>query len=195
LNKPDIIEVIGARVELRKAGREYCGLAPCHDDRRPSLRVNAEKQVWFCDPCARGGDVIDFVMLADRVSFPEALRTLGMDATARPPVPKPSPNRTAGGLLADWLNRQFLLFGARCRRLSRQIAIADDPELLESIIRDWEILSDIHGDLANPELAAELWEARESIEALTADVELEPPDPLPRLTEAYRAYLRSLVTC
>jgi len=43
---------------LQKRGREYVGRCPFHEDRTPSLRVNAEKKTWHCFPCARGGGVV-----------------------------------------------------------------------------------------------------------------------------------------
>jgi CHC2 zinc finger len=193
MDKPNIIEVIGARIDLRKVGREYYGLAPCHDDRRPSLRVNPEKQFWYCDPCARGGDVIDFVMLVDDLTFSEACKALGIEADRRP-----APRRTskAAHLLAEWMNQQHLGVGARCRELSREIALAEeipDPELVESLSVEWEILSDLHEALAYPQEAPNLWNLRELIERITADVEPEALPEFPPLTDAYRAYLRSIV--
>jgi hypothetical protein len=195
-DKPDILEVIGARTNLRKVGREYRGLAPCHDDRRPSLRVNPEKQLWFCDPCGKGGDVIKFMMVADGLTFPQALRVLDIEGD-RPP-PRRNPHQRAAALLAGWLNHQHIAVGSLCREVFSQIAIADeicDRELSIHLRREWDILSDLHGDLANPAFAAELWAVRESIEALTADVEREPPPVFPPLTESYRFYLRGLVQC
>jgi hypothetical protein len=197
-DKPDILEVIGARIKLRKVGREYHGLAPCHDDRRPSLRINPEKQAWYCDPCGRGGDVIEFVMVADGLTFPQALCALGINGDSDRPPLRRNPHQRAAALLAAWLNHQHLLVGAKCRELSAQIAIADeigDRELSDSLGGKWAILADLHGDLANPAFAAELWAARDSIEALTADVPPEPSPVFPPLTESYRARLRSLVEC
>src|SRR5262245_57049902 len=77
--RPDIIEIVSRYTSLRRVGKEYSGTSPCHNDRRPSLRVNADKQLWYCDPCATGGDVIRFVEVAENVSFKEALNILGMD--------------------------------------------------------------------------------------------------------------------
>lgn len=60
---------------------------PWHDDKRPSLRINIDKQVWRCDPCDIGGDVFDFVARHQGADFPGALRFLadraGMNATTK----------------------------------------------------------------------------------------------------------------
>jgi hypothetical protein len=195
LSKPDIMEVVDRYTALRKRGREFVGLAFCHDDRRPSMRINPEKQLWYCDPCARGGDVISFIQLAEKVDFKEACQILKIEKDR--PVLRP-PHATHGAraaiLLAHWMNEQYLLVGALCRQLSSDIALAEqipDPELVSSMEYEWEILSDLHEDLANPKHAAELWSARESIEDITADVELEPIMEFPPLADEYRKYLKS----
>ena len=101
---------------------------------------------------------------------------------------KPDPARQrASARLAAWMNDQHLKLGSLCRELSRKIALAEsipDPELVESLSREWEILSDLHDDLQNPDYAAELWEARDKIELLTADVDPESLMEFPILTDA-----------
>jgi hypothetical protein len=117
---------------------------------------------------------------------------LGIESGGRRTAPRTSRFRKAAPLLAAWLNEQHLLIGARCRQVSRRIAITEDPELIELLTREWEILSDLHEDLVNSEFCAELWESRELIEQITAGIELEPTEPFPLLTDSYRAYLRGL---
>lgn len=72
----DIIDVIGATLELQPQGRNFVARCPWHDDRRPSMTVNQERQTWKCWPCDIGGDVFSFVMRRDGVDFPAAVRTL-----------------------------------------------------------------------------------------------------------------------
>jgi len=58
----DIVELMGnLGIKLKKAGKEYVGLCPFHDDRNPSLSVNREKGIWHCFGCGRGGDVHRFI--------------------------------------------------------------------------------------------------------------------------------------
>ena len=192
--RPHIVEVIEQYVPLRRRGRQLWGLCPFHAEKTASFSVNEEKELFFCHGCHAGGDVISFVMLADGLTFPRALRALGIDGD-RPP-PRRNPHHRAAALLAGWLNDQHLLVGTRCREVSAQIAIADeipDRELSIHLRREWEILSDLHEDLADPALAPELWAARNTIEAITAVVTPEPVPEFPPLTQSYRAYLRSLV--
>jgi DNA primase len=72
----DIVDVMGATLELQPQGRNFVTRCPWHNDQRPSLTVNQQRQSWKCWPCDIGGDVFSFVMRRDGVDFPTALRTL-----------------------------------------------------------------------------------------------------------------------
>lgn len=56
IDKPSIVETIGAHVQLRRAGKEYVGLCPFHPDKRPSLYVNEDKGVFLCRVCQPVGE-------------------------------------------------------------------------------------------------------------------------------------------
>ncbi len=72
----DIVDLIGSHVQLRRQGRNYVGLCPWHDDSRPSLQVNPERQSFKCWVCDIGGDIFSFVMKVEGVEFREALEIL-----------------------------------------------------------------------------------------------------------------------
>lgn len=72
----DIVDLIGDYVHLRREGRGYKGLCPWHDDSRPSLQVNPERQSFKCFVCNIGGDIFSFVMKQENVEFREALEML-----------------------------------------------------------------------------------------------------------------------
>jgi len=76
----NIVDVIGARVALKKAGRHWKALCPFHSEKTPSFIVSPERQSWKCFGCGRGGSAIDFVMENERVDFVEALTTLAEKA-------------------------------------------------------------------------------------------------------------------
>lgn len=72
----DIVDLVGRYLPLRRQGRIYVGTCPWHDDSRPSLQVNPERQSWKCWVCNIGGDVFSFVMQHERIGFREALELL-----------------------------------------------------------------------------------------------------------------------
>ncbi|MFS8531384.1 DNA primase [Sphaerobacter thermophilus] len=91
--RTDIVEVIGQHVTLRKAGRNFKGLCPFHQEKTPSFIVFPETQTFHCFGCGVGGDVFNFVMQFERVDFREALQTLAQRAgvtleQAAPPPPE-----------------------------------------------------------------------------------------------------------
>jgi DNA primase len=72
----DIVDVISEHVNLVKKGREMVGLCPFHDDHRPSMNVNAVKQIFKCFACGVGGDVFKFVQMRENLSFSQAIERL-----------------------------------------------------------------------------------------------------------------------
>lgn len=85
----DIVQVIGRKVQLRQTGRNFVGLCPFHDERTPSFSVNPERQFYHCFGCQRGGNVINFIMETEHLSFPEAVTKLAQEQGI--PVPSLSP--------------------------------------------------------------------------------------------------------
>ena len=76
----DIVDVISQHVRLKKRGKNFVGLCPFHQEKTPSFTVSAEKQVFHCFGCAKGGNVFTFVMEFEKVSFTEAVRSLAEKA-------------------------------------------------------------------------------------------------------------------
>src|ERR1700742_4809201 len=82
-----VSEVVGRRVKLKKAGREYKGLSPFQQERTPSFTVNDQKQFYHDFSTGKHGNIFDFVMETDGVSFPEAVERLAsMAGLALPSV-------------------------------------------------------------------------------------------------------------
>ncbi|WP_425399713.1 DNA primase [Aeoliella sp.] len=90
----DIVDLVGSYLQLRRQGRGYVAHCPWHDDSRPSLQVNPERQTFKCWVCDIGGDVFSFVMRMERLEFREALEMLaeraGIQLTSGP-APKHEP--------------------------------------------------------------------------------------------------------
>ena len=72
----DIVQVVQDSVPLKKAGSSYKGLCPFHSEKTPSFNVNRDKGFFHCFGCGTGGDVIKFVELQEKLSFPEAVHHL-----------------------------------------------------------------------------------------------------------------------
>jgi len=85
-----VSEVVGRRVKLKKAGREWKGLSPFQQEKTPSFFVNDQKQAWFDFSSGLNGNIFDFVMKTDGVPFPEAVERLA--AMAGVPLPAATPD-------------------------------------------------------------------------------------------------------
>ena len=79
-SKLNIIDIINEKVPLKKAGRNFKGLCPFHNEKTPSFMVSPDRQVFHCFGCSKGGSVIDFVMEYEHMEFPEALEELAQRA-------------------------------------------------------------------------------------------------------------------
>ena len=79
LDRADIVDVVGSRVDLRKSGKNHSACCPFHDEKTPSFTVSSEKQFYYCFGCGAGGNAIGFVMDFDRVAFPEAVEKLAQN--------------------------------------------------------------------------------------------------------------------
>jgi DNA primase len=74
--RADIVEVIGSRVPLKKAGREYKACCPFHDEKTPSFWVSPDKQFYHCFGCGAHGTGLGFLMQYEQLPFPEAVEEL-----------------------------------------------------------------------------------------------------------------------
>jgi DNA primase len=94
-NSADIVRVVSDYVSLKGTGSAFKGLCPFHSEKTPSFSVHREKQIFHCFGCGAGGDVFSFIMLAEKVSFPEAVRIVAEKCGV------PIPANTAFGGLDD----------------------------------------------------------------------------------------------
>jgi len=75
-SRVDIVELASEYLTLKKAGRNFIGLCPFHQEKTPSFTVNRDKQIFYCFGCGEGGNVITFLMKIADKTFPEAIKDL-----------------------------------------------------------------------------------------------------------------------
>jgi DNA primase len=85
----NLSDIIGRSVRLTRAGREFKGCCPFHNEKTPSFTVNDDKQFYHCFGCGAHGDVVGFMMQANNLSFIEALEALAQEAGLQ--IPEQSP--------------------------------------------------------------------------------------------------------
>ncbi len=98
LNRVDIVEVIDARVPLKKKGREYWACCPFHGEKTPSFSVSPNKQFYHCFGCQQSGNAIGFLMDYDHMEFVEAVETLAQQLGLEVPYEQGQGPRKPQGL-------------------------------------------------------------------------------------------------
>ena len=118
LARTDLVELVNARVPLKKAGRNYTACCPFHQEKTPSFSVAPDKQFYYCFGCGASGNALGFLMEYDRLSFPEAVEQLASRAGLE--VPKEEgPRAEQSRQQRDRLQVLYDLLG-RAERFYRQ---------------------------------------------------------------------------
>ena len=89
----DIVDVVGQYTQLKKAGVNFKGLCPFHNEKTPSFMVSPEKQIAYCFGCHKGGDIFQFIIEVESLGFREALELLANRAGVTLPEDKVSMER------------------------------------------------------------------------------------------------------
>lgn len=123
IDRADIVEVIGSRVQLKKAGREYKSPCPFHNEKTPSFTVSPQKGFYHCFGCGAHGTALGFLIEFDRLEFPEAVEELAqLVGVTVPREEKPGTERAPTAPVYDTLART-----ARCY----QQALKSEPAAIE----------------------------------------------------------------
>ncbi|SIO08939.1 DNA primase [Sulfurivirga caldicuralii] len=93
LAQTDIVQVIGQRVPLKKAGRNYVACCPFHSEKTPSFNVIPSKQFYHCFGCGASGDAIKFLQEYDGLSFTDAVEALAQQVGLQVPYQKLTPEQ------------------------------------------------------------------------------------------------------
>ncbi len=100
--RTDIVELIGGRVQLKKAGREWKSCCPFHNEKTPSFWVSPDKQFYHCFGCGAHGTALGFLMEHDKLPFPDAVEELASRLGLE--VPREDDGRVARARPGDGLH-------------------------------------------------------------------------------------------
>ena len=112
----DIVSVIGDVVSLRKTGATWKGLCPFHQEKTPSFNVNKDKGFFKCFGCDTKGDVVKFVELYQKLSFPEAVRHLAQRAGIQVPETTSGPEEREAAAERQALMALHVIFSTSHQR-------------------------------------------------------------------------------
>jgi DNA primase len=121
VSRSDIVEIIGARVPLKKAGREFKACCPFHNEKSPSFSVSAEKQFFHCFGCGAHGTVIGFLMQYEKMEFLDAVADLSQRAGLELPREAEGKRDSGSGDLYELMMRAARFFEQN---------LADSPKAL-----------------------------------------------------------------
>lgn len=129
LNRVDIVEVVGSRVQLKKAGANFLGLCPFHAEKSPSFTVSPNKQFYHCFGCGKHGSAIGFLMDYAGIGFVDAIKDLAQNAGMTVPEREDgiAPERRAEQqvrtmALSDVMNQSCQFYRAQLRQSQAAIA-------------------------------------------------------------------------
>jgi len=122
IDRIDIVEVIGTRVQLKKAGREYKAPCPFHNEKTPSFTVSPQKGFYHCFGCGAHGTALGFLLEFDRLEFPEAVEELAHIAGLTVPRDEQSERRAPSAPVYETL--------AKAAGIYRQ-ALKDNPAAID----------------------------------------------------------------
>jgi DNA primase len=135
--RTDIVEVIGRRVPLRKAGHEFSACCPFHDEKTPSFTVSPAKQFYHCFGCGAHGTAISFLMERDGMSFVEAVEDLA--ALAGMTVPRDADPVHPVTDLYDVMQRAADIYRRELKKSESAQAYVRERGLDDAIVADFGI--------------------------------------------------------
>ncbi|MEM1231587.1 MAG: DNA primase, partial [Pseudomonadota bacterium] len=139
LDRVDIVEVIDARVKLKKAGRDYQARCPFHNEKTPSFTVSPTKQFYHCFGCGESGTALTFLMEHDRMEFVEAVETLASLVGLEVPREATARSDPKERSLYDLLKEASLLYQAELRQSPVAIDYLKGRGLTGIVARDFGV--------------------------------------------------------
>ncbi len=141
-DRTDIVQVVGQFVQLKRAGNNFKGLCPFHQEKTPSFNVNAERQFYHCFGCQESGDVFSFVMKTEGRRFTEVVEDLAARAGVElPRLESPGEARAAAQRRSE--RQQSLELNAKTAELYRKLLAADSGSAAREYLKKRGIGNDI----------------------------------------------------
>ena len=140
--RSDIVEVINARVPLKRKGKEFTACCPFHNEKTPSFTVSENKQFYYCFGCHAKGNVIGFLMDYEHLSYVDAIETLAADQHLDVPHEDnalSSKNKEDKQPLYDILKQASELFQKQLKTSERAIAYLKQRGLSGEIAKQFKI--------------------------------------------------------
>ena len=137
LDRADLVEIISERLKLTRAGNEYKGLCPFHQEKTPSFTVSPSKGFFHCFGCGAHGSALGFLMQHDRLDFPAAVEALagryGLE------LPRSGPSRPSGKGLYDLLHAVARHYVEQLKNYSAAKEYLQGRGLSGTIARDYAL--------------------------------------------------------
>ena len=134
LARTDLVELIDARVPLKKTGRNYSACCPFHQEKTPSFTVAPDKQFYYCFGCGASGNAVGFLMEYEHMNFPEAVKQLASRAGME--VPESRPETAADKQRKDRLQSLYDLLSRAERFYSQQLRQAPEKQKAVSYLKN-----------------------------------------------------------
>ncbi|MCE7660909.1 DNA primase [Vibrio fluvialis] len=134
LARLDIVDIIDARVKLKKKGKNYSACCPFHNEKTPSFSVSQEKQFYHCFGCGVHGNAIDFMMEYERLEFPEAIEELASFLGLEVPREERSNgsfNKNAPRANSEEKRNLYDLMGSIAQFYRQQLKVASNRHAIE----------------------------------------------------------------
>lgn len=133
LARTDLVELIDARVPLKRSGSNFMARCPFHNEKTPSFSVNRDKQFYYCFGCGARGTAISFLMDYDRLSFPEAIEALA-DALGLP-VPREQGEGADRKSALESAQALYSILEQACRFYRQQLKLHPDARRAVEYLR------------------------------------------------------------
>jgi DNA primase len=142
----DIVEIVSAHTDLRRAGARFSGLCPFHDERTPSFSVDPQEKLYYCFGCEAGGDVFRFLQEKEGLSFPDAVESLaeryGVEIEREAEDPQAEAKRRRKARLGELLERTsafYMTFLREAPKAGRAREYLAERGLSEEVLADFGV--------------------------------------------------------